>query len=151
MYKKKYLKYKLKYLNLKKGGSVEMYDSFKTLEESDLNYEKLISELNKENNKILIVCYAPWCGHCQRFMDDENNSMYSKLIKNNKINIYRVDFTKNDENLDNIQKKLIELDEIVGQIMGFPTILKIDRKRKKMYNFGGDRNNENDILEFFNE
>ncbi len=152
MYKKKYLKYKLKYLNLKKkqkGGS-NLYKIFNTLEETDLNYEKLMSELDKENNKIIIVCYAPWCIHCQNFIDREN-SVYSKLIKNNKINIYKIDFTNEGEDLDNIKKKLIEYDEIIGQILGFPTLLKIDTERKIIDNFKGDRNNIDNILEFFNK
>ena len=62
MYKKKYLKYKLKYLNLKKkleGGS-NTYNVFNTLEESNLDFEKLEKELNKKSNKILIVLYAPY-------------------------------------------------------------------------------------------
>ena len=146
MYKKKYLKYKLKYLDLKnkqKGGS-QTYESFKNVEDSDLTYEKLVSEIEKENNKIIIVCYAPWCGHCKRFMDGE----YKNLINDSEINIYRVDFTKEGDDLNNIQK-FLELDNILGQILAFPTLLKIDSNTKKVSQFKGDRDNVDILKKFF--
>ena len=152
MYKKKYLKYKLKYLNLKnkqKGGS-KKYESFEKFEDSDLTYEKLLSELEKVDNKIIIVCYAPWCGHCKRFMDAEEGN-YLDLINDDEINIYKVDFTQKSSNLDNIQQKFLELDDVLGQIVAFPTLLKIDTKTKIISHFKGDRDNKIMIIDYFNE
>ena len=152
MYKKKYLKYKLKYLNLKnkqKGGS-KKYESFERVEESDLTYEKLLSELEKVDNKIIVVCYAPWCGHCKRFMDEEKGN-YLDLIKSPDVNIYRVDFTQESSDLSNIQQKFLELDDFLGQIVAFPTLLKIDTKTKIVSHFKGDRDNKTTIIEYFNE
>ena len=152
MYKKKYLKYKLKYLNLKnrqKGGS-KKYESFEKLEDTNLTYEKLVSELEKTDNKIIIVCYAPWCGHCKKFMDVEEGN-YLDLINRTDINIYKVDFTQESSDLGNIQQKFLELDDILGQILGFPTLLKIDTKTKIVSHFKGDRDNKTTIIEYFNE
>ena len=152
MYKNKYLKYKLKYLNLKKeqsGGSV-IYESIDKLEDSDLNFEKLISELDKDNNKIMIVCYAPWCIHCKQFMDDDDSN-YHKLIKDNEINIYRVDFTSNSDDLNNIVGKFMEFDNILGDISGFPTLVKIDTGINKLSQFKGSRENLSEIKGYFNE
>ena len=151
MYKKKYLKYKLKYLNLKKqqrGGGM-VYEIIDKLEDSELDFKKLTSELNKENNKIIIVCYAPWCIHCQRFMEHNNN--YHKLIKDDKINIYRVDFTSNSENLSNIINKFKNLDSVLGEISGFPTLVKIDTKTNSFSHFGGNREDLSQINKYFNE
>ena len=152
MYKKKYLKYKLKYLNLKnkqKGGS-KKYGSFERVQDTDLTYEKLLSELEKVDNKIIVVCYAPWCGHCKRFMDEEKSN-YLDLIKDDGINIYKVDFTQESSNLDNIQQKFLELDDVLGQILAFPTLLKIDTKTKIISQFKGDRNNKITIIDYFND
>ena len=152
MYKKKYLKYKLKYLNLKnkqKGGS-KKYESFEEVEDTNLTYERLISELEKTDNKIIIVCYAPWCGHCKRFMNAEEGN-YLNLIKDININIYKVDFTQESEDFDNIQKKFLELDDILGQIVAFPTLLKIDTKTNIVSHFKGDRENKKMILDYFDE
>ena len=152
MYKKKYLKYKLKYLNLKnnqKGGS-KKYESFERIEDSNLTYEKLISELEKVDNKIIIVCYAPWCGHCKRFMD-ENQGIYLDLIKSSEINIYKVDFTEKNLDLNNIQQKFLELDDVSGQIVAFPTLLKIDTKTNIVTQFEGNRDNKEIIMQYFNE
>ena len=152
MYKKKYLKYKLKYLNLKnkqKGGS-KKYESFERVEESDLSYEKLLSELEKVDNKIIVVCYAPWCGHCKRFMDTKEGN-YLDLIKSQDINIYRVDFTQESSDLGNIQQKFLELDNDLGQIVAFPTLLKIDTKTNIVSHFKGERDNKIMIIDYFNE
>jgi len=153
MYKKKYLKYKLKYLNLKNkqnGGSKE-YNILKTLEESDLSYKKLLSELDKTNNKIMIVFYAPWCHFCQKFIENPTGT-YIDLIKSPELNIYKVDIT-NRENKDvvDIENKILELDNVLGQIVAFPTLLKIDIKNKKISHFKGNREDINMIKKFFNE
>ena len=152
MYKKKYLKYKLKYLNLKnkqKGGS-KKYESFNKLNDTDLTYEKLVSELEENDNKIIIVCYAPWCDHCKRFMN-EKKSIYLDLIKDENINIFKVDFTQESSDLDKIQKKFLELDSSLGQIVAFPTLLKIDNKTKEVSQFNGDRYNKMMIIDYFNK
>ena len=151
MYKKKYLKYKLKYLNLKKkleGGS-NTYNVFNTLEESNLDFEKLEKELNKKSNKILIVLYAPWCGFCHEFIETEN-SVYSQLIKDKNINIYKVDCTKEGEDLNNIKNKLIDLDKVSGQIVGYPTIIKVNTETNIVKQYQGDRS-KNSILDYFKE
>ena len=151
MYNKKYLKYKLKYLDLKKkqkGGSVT-YESFDNGDKSELSYEKLMSELEKINNKIMVVCYAPWCGHCKKFINEADK--YIKLVESTEINIYKVDFTKEGENLDKIQQKLLELDNDLGQIRAFPTLLKIDTKTDMVSQFDGNRDDVTSIIKYFNE
>ena len=74
-------------------------------------------------------------------MDAEEGN-YLDLIKDVGINIYRVDFTQESSNLENIQQKFLELDDILGQIVAFPTLLKIDTKTKIVSHFKGERDNK---------
>ena len=93
-----------------------------------------------------MLCSVGVC-HCKRFMDGE----YKNLINDSEINIYRVDFTKEGDDLNNIQKNFLELDNILGQILAFPTLLKIDSNTKKVSQFKGDRDNVDILKKFFNE
>ena len=94
MYKKKYLKYKFKYLNLKKkqrGGEDD-----NEIKKSSMDIDRLNSELKKQNNKLMIICHAPWCSYCKQFMI-EPNCIYKQLIINPEINLYNIDFTIDEE------------------------------------------------------
>jgi len=94
-YNKKYLKYKEKYLRLKKM-------------EEEINKNNMIMTGGSENKKTLALFKADWCGHCKAF-----KSTWEKL-KNNmdkKISFVTYDADKNKNEIQNFQ------------IQGFPTLI----------------------------
>ena len=80
---------------------------------------------------------------------DAKEGNYLDLINDEEINIYKVDFTQESQDLDNIQQKLLELDDILGQIVAFPTLLKIDTKTNMVSHFKGKRDNKTMIIDYF--
>ena len=112
MYKNKYLKYKLKYLDLKKkGGSIIIKNDL-----NDINYTNL-EDLIKNKKKFLLCVYAPWCIYCTQFIDS-NDSDY-KILLNDLKEIYKIDGHKY---MDEIK----ESNKLKNFVIGFPTILKIE-------------------------
>ena len=125
-YKKKYLKYKLKYLDAKNsnsknktnnkfyGGSAIQNKFDELLINNKFTNDDLNTYLNTPNkNDILLVVFAHWCGHCVSFI---NESAQELINSEQTSNIKFIDGTQLSTDLKN------QL-----EIMGFPTILKIDK------------------------
>jgi hypothetical protein len=146
MYKKNYLKYKLKYLNLKKELNLKKYGgSNKKDKEIDLNDINAVDLENKEINlndinavdleklierqeKFLLYVYAPWCTYCNNFMDDY------KLLLNNIKNLYRIDGTIYMEEIN--EKNLLKN----NIVKGYPSFFKFEEN--KITEFKEDRSVE---------
>ena len=144
-YKKKYLKYKIKYLNLKEnqeqsqtGGTkqtgglkpmVQVLDEI--LGNTKMSNNDLLTCLKQHlnskehtykdqtmtpNKHLVIVIYAPWCGHCVDFITNEGKTI---VDSEDSGNIKFLDGTSIKDNK-----------ELAGMLKvdGFPTIYKIDTK-----------------------
>jgi thiol-disulfide isomerase/thioredoxin len=125
-YKKKYLKYKLKYLYAKNnyskhktnnkfyGGSTienKFDDLLANNKFTSVDLKTYLEDSNKKD--ILLIVYAHWCSHCVSFISESG----VKLINSEQaLNIKFIDGTQISTELKN------QL-----EIMGFPTILKIDK------------------------
>ena len=110
-YKKKYLKYKLKYKNLfnqkkniLKGGDMTSKYDCKTVQE-------IKDKLFNEHKKQLFVAYAPWCPHCKVLKPD-----LLKLYESEEDKLITVDSTQL-----NIPKEEIDI-----PILGYPSIFIIE-------------------------
>ena len=122
-YKKKYLKYKSKYLEQKKiksnsfkGGSGEIEQTLdKILDKNKIDSDTLNTILaNPEKNNLLVIIYAHWCVHCTTLIKESGEELVKHEQSNN---IKFLDGTQISTDLNN---KL--------EIRGFPTILKINNK-----------------------
>jgi hypothetical protein len=156
---KKYLKYKTKYLNLKKQFNYLKGGSEITKYDNELDYNELIEELkknlqNKEQNNLLLVVYAPWCHFCKEFLKPD--ASYNKLIELD-TNIYTINGDMYTKELENIEL----------EILGFPTIFNLSKKshipdtsgildetiltKFNITDYAGNSNNIQEILDFKNQ
>jgi thiol-disulfide isomerase/thioredoxin len=104
-YKYEYIKYKTKYLNLKK--------------QLNINNDEMTGGNNKVNNKVDIILFkAEWCGHCVKL-----KPTWEKIKEefSNKFNFITYDADKDT--------KLFEEYEVNA----FPTIIIKDGNHKKEY------------------
>ena len=139
-YKKKYLEYKLKYLTAKKivnkkqkvlkGGETDseyLKNSLSTkgLEEKLKNYLK-----NKNKFKILLICYAGWCGYCKK-LKEPIDKLYEKLESESENKLLTIDLSIHND----FNKKY-------DFIHGFPTLLLLSNKNEEI--------NEDDLFSNFN-
>ena len=148
-YKKKYLKYKNKYLDAKKqknqnkmsGGQLKIQDELNEImggmKINNKQFESFVKQ-NKEN--ILVIIYAHWCGHCVNMIKEIGNEL---KLDSNSIRIKYLDGTK----LTNELKKNLE-------VRGFPTIIKIkdsiDINNLNKIEYEGPRMVK-DIIDFLNK
>jgi thioredoxin-like negative regulator of GroEL len=151
-YKKKYLKYKTKYVEAKKqkkeknqkkilGGDLNIETELnQIMGEMKINVEKFESFVKNSNENILVIVYAHWCNHCVNMIRNIGSHLKSDV---NRERIKYLDGTKLTKEL---KEKL--------EVRGFPTILKIsnsnsiDNLNKKHY--GGQREVAQ-MIEFLNE
>lgn len=120
-FKKKYLKYKEKYLALRKLA-----------DKIDANKPVMIGGANEKNEKLDIFLFkAEWCGHCRAFKQTWDG-LQNKY--NNKYNFHTYD---NDLN----EKEMVE-----WEIRGFPTI--IAKKGDIATEYRGPRDPQS-LLNFF--
>ena len=124
-FKKKYLKYKEKYLALKNLA-----------DKMDANNKEPImlgggNEVNQVDKVDVFLFKAEWCGHCKSFKPiwNELQNKYNK-----KYNFYTYDNEKNE-------KEMVE-----WEIRGFPTI--IAKKGETATEYRGSRD-EQSLLTFF--
>ena len=119
-YKKKYLKYKIKYLEIKKekkqkkllGGELEIENELnKIMGGMKIDNNSFIELIKKTTENILVIIYAHWCYHCVNMIKNIGNDLKSNSNSNR---IKYLDGTKLTEEL---KEKL--------EIQGFPTIIKI--------------------------
>lgn len=90
-----------------------------------------LMDYNPKNNKfevgekIVIICFASWCGAC-RMTKPEFAKIADKLLKDHKIRAAAIQFDSNEEEEQQLAK-------IVGKdflIEAFPTFLKVDKNGK---------------------
>tara|TARA_B100001175_G_scaffold251534_1_gene218933 strand:- start:284 stop:766 length:483 start_codon:yes stop_codon:yes gene_type:complete len=139
-YKKKYLEYKLKYLTAKKivnkkqkvlkGGETDSEYLKNSLSIEDLE-KKLKNYLkNKNKFKILLICYAGWCGYCKQ-LKEPINKLYEELGSEAENKLLTIDLsihTKFNDKYDFIQS--------------YPTLLLLSNKNEEI--------NEDDLFSNFN-
>ena len=151
-FKKKYLKYKNKYLEAKKqkqqkkhqqmkGGQLKIEDELnEIMGNMKINTDKFESFVQTSNKNILVIVYAHWCYHCVNMIKHIGAPL---KISTNKDKIKYLDGTTLTAEL---KQKL--------EIRGFPTIIKIknspniDNLNKKEYQ--GPREAAQ-MIEFLNE
>ena len=151
-FKKKYLKYKNKYLEAKKqkqqkkhqqmkGGQLKIEDELnEIMGNMKINTDKFESFVQTSNKNILVIVYAHWCYHCVNMIKHIGPPL--KVSTNKDKIIYLDGTTLTDE----LKQKL--------EIRGFPTIIKIknspniDNLNKKEYQ--GPREAAQ-MIEFLNE
>lgn len=122
-FKKKYLKYKEKYLALKK-----LADKM----DANNNVSVMVGGGNETVDKVDVFLFkAEWCGHCKAFKPTWEN-LQNKY--NNKYNFHTYDNDKNE-------KEMVE-----WEIRGFPTI--IAKKGDLATEYRGPRDEES-LLNFF--
>tara|TARA_B000000475_G_C15836276_1_gene381989 strand:- start:95 stop:568 length:474 start_codon:yes stop_codon:yes gene_type:complete len=126
-YKKKYLEYKLKYLTAKKivsknkkvlkGGSESNYMK-NTLTTEELE-KKLRDYLNGGSDyKILLICYAGWCGYCKQ-LKEPIDELYKLLESDGDNKLLTIDVSENDD---------FNKYELHG---GYPTLLLLNNKKNE--------------------
>ena len=87
-----------------------------------------------DSKPTLILCYADWCGWCQRFKPTWAR-IKTTLSKNKDINVVEVEY----DNISLMPKSL-------QGVRGFPT-LQILKNGKLKHEYQGDRNHD-DIVKF---
>jgi thioredoxin-like negative regulator of GroEL len=148
-YKKKYLKYKNKYLDAKKqknhnkmsGGQLKIQDELnEIMGDMKINNKQFESFVKQNKENILVIIYAHWCGHCVNMIKEIGNEL---KLDSNSIRIKYLDGTK----LTNELKKNLE-------VRGFPTIIKIkdsiDINNLNKIEYEGPRMVK-DIIDFLNK
>ena len=147
-YKKKYLKYKNKYLEAKKekkqepmkGGELKIEDELnKIMGDMKINSDKFESFVKTSNENILVIVYAHWCYHCVNMIKHIGENL--KLDVNNTRIKYLDGTTLTNELKENLE------------IRGFPTIIKIrnsaDINNLNKIEYDGPREVE-EIIKFLN-
>jgi len=148
-FKKKYLKYKNKYLEAKKqknqnkmsGGQLKIEDELnEIMGNMKINADKFESFVQTSNENILVIVYAHWCGHCVNMI--KHIGEHLKLD----VNSTRIKYLDGTTLTDELKQKL--------EIRGFPTIIKIknstDIDNLNKIEYGGPREVAQ-IIEFLNE
>tara|TARA_B110000114_G_scaffold58359_1_gene61970 strand:+ start:1024 stop:1473 length:450 start_codon:yes stop_codon:yes gene_type:complete len=145
-FKKKYLKYKIKYQEAKKqkqmkGGTTKIKEELdKIIGDMKIDTKEFESFVKNSTENILVIVYAHWCTYCVDMI---------KLIGENlklDINNNRIKYLDGTKLTDEFKQKL--------EIKGFPTIIKIknsssiDNLNKMEYD--GIRDAVN-IIEFLNK
>ena len=115
----KYLKYKIKYHQLKK--KIEMNNQTGGGDNKDETFYYNQKKINNKNPTIYLF-KASWCGHCKSFRENWN-ALANKY--EDKINFVLYDSDKN-------KKEMKE-----WRVQGFPTL--IMRKGDKATEYNGDR------------
>jgi len=152
-FKKKYLKYKNKYLEAKKqkqqkkhqqmkGGQLKIEDELnEIMGNMKIDNKKFVDFVKQSKKNILVIVYAHWCGHCVNMI--KHIGPFLKDLDGNTDQIRYLDGT---ELTDELKQKL--------EIRGFPTIIKIENStgidNLNKTEYGGPREVAQ-MIEFLNE
>ena len=101
-YRKKYLKYKIKYLEIKekkqhkkmKGGELKIEEELdKIMGTMKIDNDDFVKLIKNNTDDILVIIYAHWCYHCVNMIKNIGNDLKSnsnsnriKYLEWNKIN-----------------------------------------------------------------
>ena len=148
-FKKKYLKYKNKYLEAKKqkkhqqmkGGQLKIEDELnEIMGNMKINANTFESFVKTSNENILVIVYAHWCYHCVNMIKDIGEHLKSDF------NNTRIKYLDGTTLTDELKKNL--------EIRGFPTIIKIknstDIDNLNKIEYGGPREVAQ-MIKFLNE
>ena len=148
-FKKKYLKYKNKYLEAKKqkkqqqmkGGQLKIEDELnEIMGNMKINADEFESFVKKSSVDILVIVYAHWCYHCVNMIKHIGENLKSDGNSN------RIKYLDGTTLTDELKQKL--------EIRGFPTIIKIknspDINNLNKTEYGGPREAAQ-MIEFLNE
>ena len=96
------------------------------------SFQKEVIDNDKD---VMLVFYAPWCGHCKKLLPEYEKAAKKIKEKNPKIVLAKMDATENE--IENIR------------ITGFPTIKFYpgNKKNNQPMDYSGDRNEEG-IIKF---
>jgi protein disulfide-isomerase-like protein len=133
-YKKKYIKYKLKYTNLCKSLKEKSLIKFDSNDINDNAFNMSGGGILDKNDK-LVLFKAEWCGHCKKFVPIWDN-LKQKYENNSNIELVTFDSDKN------------KLEQLLYKIEGFPTL--ILNKKGKHIEYTGKRTEE-DINNFLSK
>lgn len=109
-----------------------LYYVYKTYlkEGFELKPTDIESEINKGNDKKLVLFYADWCGHCKKLKPTWDET--AEEVNKNGNKMLKVNCGKKSEEEEEIMKKY--------NIEGYPTILVF--KNGKPTDYEGDRTSE---------
>jgi thiol-disulfide isomerase/thioredoxin len=102
--------------------------------EDETNINELKEILNNKNNKIFLLIYAKWCGHCKTLLPkwkQIKDNIENKCEKDNNLIIVSVEY-------EPFEKNNINIDE---EINAFPTIKYLHDGKVETYE------NENELKE----
>lgn len=93
-------------------------------------------ESDKKPALRVMLFYATWCPHCERFLESGKYDEYEQTLgKDGNVVFVKYDYDKNKSIGDQYN------------VSSFPTIIAVDAK-DKVYRFHGDRNNIEDMTKF---
>lgn len=96
-----------------------------------------VEKFNDNNTKVLLF-YAIWCGHCQKY---EKSGVFESCSKNapNNVKFIKYDYDKNTE--------------LAGKydVQAFPTVISVDGTGKLIDTFKGDIYDEAALIAFAKE
>lgn len=109
------------------------------------DFMKQIKRKLSNNNKVIIVIYANWCGYCKRLLPE-----LDQISKHNHNNLITLDVA--DHSIENIK----ELKSLSNQITGYPSIfiaeenengVEFGKKKCKLERYNDDRSAESLLKE----
>jgi thiol-disulfide isomerase/thioredoxin len=150
--------------SLIKGDSRDNTEETKKVEQKEKDNKENTKESKENNDKILVLLYANWCGHCRDFYvkDNKGNPLEFSEIDKNKVSWQKVKKECDIKTLQFEESELknggkvdgVDLKDLHEYVNSWPTIVMLEKqgdKYKILKQFKGSRNNIKDIKEFITE